>query len=103
MLAGYRTPASAMRMPVRSRGWQRFLSQQLPHDRIQVDSRAIHVRKVCVGFVEDQRQVRARENDGIQALPLDQLERKIPQSFVLFLRAPARVGHLEISFMNDVD
>src|SRR5580700_196584 len=34
---------------------------------------------------------------------LDQPECKTTQSFVLFLRAPAPIGHLEIGFMNDAD
>ena len=59
-------------------------------DRIEMDACAIHVGERSVGFIENQREVRAGQNDRIDGIPLDELFGELRQALTFGLSAGAR-------------
>jgi hypothetical protein len=59
--------------------------------------------EIQIGFVEDQGQFSAGQNDGLDVLPLEERVGNLAKPLVLLFGAAARVHDLQISLMNEFD
>jgi hypothetical protein len=75
----------------------------MPHDAVDMDSRAVDYRKIRVGGVEHQRQLGPRQYDGINAVALDQRVCQAAQRGAVFVRALPERYHVEVGLVYQVD